>query len=89
MANGELKELILKMPTGNGWSEWGKHVLAELIRLSNAYESLDKKFDYQAQQTEKRITAIETSLKNQKWAFGILSGALVSLFLLLIGLMFG
>jgi len=27
-------------PGGDGWSEWGNHVLVELVRLSGAYEGL-------------------------------------------------
>lgn len=31
---------------GDGdWSEWGKHVLRELVRLSECYEKLDAKLD--------------------------------------------
>lgn len=27
-------------PGGDGWSEWGRHVLSELERLGSAYEGL-------------------------------------------------
>lgn len=30
------------MANENGWNEWSKHVLAELERLNNCYEELNK-----------------------------------------------
>jgi len=30
--------------TDNGWSEWSRHVLAELERLNACYERLDARF---------------------------------------------
>jgi len=30
------------MPQDNGWNEWSRHVLAELIRLNDCYEELNK-----------------------------------------------
>jgi len=78
------------MPSDDdGWNEWCKHVLAELERLNTCYESLDKKFDNHLQHTESRLTSIETTLKNQKWAFGIIFTALVSIIITIVCLIFG
>jgi hypothetical protein len=30
------------MSTDNGWNEWSKHVLAELIRLNTCYDDMSK-----------------------------------------------
>ena len=29
-------------PQPNGWQEWSRHVLAELVRLNNCLESIEK-----------------------------------------------
>ena len=70
----------------SGWTEWSRHVLAELIRLNDCYENLDKKIDNHLQNNESRLTAMETSLKNQKWAFGIVITATIAILLALLGL---
>ena len=53
------------------WTEWGQHVLKELERLGDECVGINKKLDNHLQHTEKRITTIETTLKNLKWILGI------------------
>ena len=77
------------MPSDNGWAEWCKHVLAELERLNDCYERLDEKMNNHLQHNEARLTAIETSLKNQRWAFGIIASAIIGLCLACLSIMFG
>ena len=45
----------------NGWSEWSRHVLAELKRLNNCYEMLDKKL------TEVRLEVMGLKIKAGIW----------------------
>ena len=53
---------------GNGWAEWGRHVLAELERLDNCYHNVDA-------QNKKLLTEI-TILKIKSGLFGIIGGAI-------------
>lgn len=71
------------------WMVWSKHVLAELERLNNCYETIDDKLDNHLQHTEQRLTSLETSLNNQKWAFGIIISVLIVLCVTILGFVFG
>jgi len=57
---------------GNTWLEWSQHVIKELKRLGDETVKINEKLDNHLQHTEKRITQIETTLKNLKWILGIL-----------------
>lgn len=56
----------------NGWSEWSKHVLAELKRLNNNYDELSKEVNIFELNMVRDITALK--IKCGLW--GGLAGAI-------------
>jgi hypothetical protein len=64
----------------NGWNEWSRHVLAELERLSDAIESLDKSFNEANLINVKDIT----ELKVKAAILGACAGAVPGILLALI-----
>ena len=53
MANGE---------KSNGWNEWSKHVLKELERLNNNYESLSGKIDSIKGDVHEEVSGIKSEI---------------------------
>lgn len=69
------------MPQGNGWSEWQRHVLAELERLANKADCLDRKVGdlrVEVGRLAERVTLRATLV-------GFLAGSLPVLMILLKG----
>ena len=56
----------------NGWSEWSKHVLKELERLSKCYESLDTRFD----KLFTEFHVFKTVMQVKAGLLGLLAGAI-------------
>jgi hypothetical protein len=55
-------------PPGNGWNEWGKHVLRELERLNDCYDDL---------KTDVSNVRIEIAmLKIKAGVWGLIGGAI-------------
>ena len=55
-------------PTDNGWNEWSKHVLAEIIRLDKSIIILGDKVD--------RLRTEMAMLKVKSGVWGALAGAI-------------
>jgi len=53
--------------TSNGWNEWSRHVLAELTRLNDGYESMRQQLE--------SIRVELTSLQVRAGLWGALAGA--------------
>lgn len=68
------------MPDNNGWSEWSRHVLAELKNHSKRLDDLDNKMDNHITHIEHRLTKMESNSKNVKWILGLIFTLLVGIF---------
>lgn len=52
--------------TNNGWNEWSKHVLKELERLNQNYESLNNKIDSIKTDVSEEISEIRNDITKVK-----------------------
>ncbi len=52
----------------NGWNEWSKHVLRELVRLNACYETLDTRLN------DVRLEIVQLKVKSGIW--GLVGGAI-------------
>jgi len=43
----------------NGWNEWSRHVLAELTRLNDGVQDLEKKLNKMEVENTREITALK------------------------------
>jgi uncharacterized protein (UPF0303 family) len=57
---------------GNGWSEWSRHVLAELERLDASYHEMS----VEMARMRESITRLEERLRISSAFFGVLGGAI-------------
>jgi len=55
---------------GGDWAEWSRHVLKELVRLSDCYEKLDMKLD--------SLKDCVTILQVKAAGFGALAGLIMA-----------
>jgi len=74
---------------GNTWLEWSQHVIKELKRLGEESVKINEKLDNHLQHTEKRVTEIETTLRNLKWIMGLLFAFVSSIFAMVLTLLLG
>lgn len=59
----------------NGWNQWSKHVLAELVRLNECYEKLHD--DFITVQID--IARLKTEMQIKSGIWGALAGVLASI----------
>jgi hypothetical protein len=58
----------------NGWNEWSRHVLSEIVRLSDNYEKLAKEFVEYKLTVGKEFEEVKLKLEHLDTAFNIKSG---------------
>ncbi len=63
------------MPNDNGWTEWSKHVLAELKRLNGCVEKIEK--------VQQDILVEMSALKVKSGVWGLLGGAIPAVIVLI------
>jgi len=68
------------MAPDDTWTEWSKHVLAELERLNVWCSNIDKQLGNHVTHIEHRLTEMETTMKNTKWILGILFSMVIGIF---------
>jgi hypothetical protein len=72
------------MPPSNGWSEWSKHVLAELERFNGELQTLNEKIeDLKSEELRKVYIEIAT-LKVKSSVWGGVAGLIAALIVLVL-----
>ncbi len=64
----------------NGWTEYGKLVLAELESHNSRLDSIDEKLDNHVTTIEHRLTKIETNHRNTKYILGLIFTIMMCIF---------
>lgn len=63
-------------PNDNGWNEWSRHVLAELERLNNCYESIKKDVSELRSENLSKLKVEIAKLKVRAGVWGVMGGAI-------------
>jgi hypothetical protein len=77
------------IPSTDGWPEYAKFVLAELSRLNECYDDLEKNLNNHVKTNESRITKIETILKYNKYTTGIIISLMSGVFIMVLAQVVG
>jgi len=64
------------MADTNGWGEWSRHVLAELVRLNNCYEDMNKSL------TKVHVNIGQLQIKSGVW--GAIGGCIPVLIMIIL-----